>query len=70
MMTRTLAGMTALALACVAAAAHDASADPLVKLPITVSRAALQNIPDSAKLPGAPWHKAALGASPGGERHM
>ena len=41
MMTRTLAGMTALALACVAAAAHDASADPLVKLPITVSRAAL-----------------------------
>ncbi len=53
-MSRSLAGVSALALALVATSTYPASADPLVKLPISVSRAALQNIPDSSKLPGVP----------------
>lgn len=70
MMSRSLAGVSALALALVATSTYPASADPLVKLPISVSRAALQNIPDNSKLPGVPKHKEASGALRKDARHM
>lgn len=71
MMTRTLAGMTALALTCVAAAAHEAARTHSETAGITVSRAALQNIPDSAKLPGAPMAQGSIrGLAKGRTAHV